>query len=172
MSKRESNPFEAALKGSREIAFTIVSISISLIAALIPLLLMGGIIGRLFREFAVTLSMAILVSAFVSLTLTPMMASRFLKPPKEAHHGRLYALERAGFEAMAWAYERGLDIVLRFRFITICIFFATVALSVYLFVIIPKGFFPQQDIGLISGISEAAQDVSPAAMRAISAEAG
>jgi hydrophobic/amphiphilic exporter-1 (mainly G- bacteria), HAE1 family len=158
-------PFAAALKGSREIAFTIVSISISLIAALIPLLLMGGIIGRLFREFAVTLSMAILVSAFVSLTLTPMMASRFLKPPKEAHHGRLYALSERGFDAIAWAYERGLDLVLRFRFITICVFFATVALSVYLFVIIPKGFFPQQDIGLISGISEAAQDVSPAAMR-------
>jgi hydrophobic/amphiphilic exporter-1 (mainly G- bacteria), HAE1 family len=166
------SPFEAALKGSREIAFTIVSISISLIAALIPLLLMGGIIGRLFREFAVTLSMAILVSAFVSLTLTPMMASRFLKPPKEAHHGRLYALSEQAFEAMAWAYERGLDIVLRFRFITICIFFATVGLSVYLFVIIPKGFFPQQDIGLISGISEAAQDISPAAMRAIQQRLG
>jgi hydrophobic/amphiphilic exporter-1 (mainly G- bacteria), HAE1 family len=160
-------PFAAALKGSREIAFTIVSISISLIAALIPLLLMGGIIGRLFREFAVTLSMAILVSAFVSLTLTPMMASRFLKPPKEAHHGRLYALSERGFDAMAWAYERGLDIVLRFRFITICVFFANVALSVYLFVIIPKGFFPQQDIGLITGISEAAQVVSPAAMRGL-----
>jgi hydrophobic/amphiphilic exporter-1 (mainly G- bacteria), HAE1 family len=157
-------PFAAALRGSREIAFTIVSISISLIAALIPLLLMGGIIGRLFREFAVTLSMAIVVSAFVSLTLTPMMASRFLKPPKEAHHGRLYALSERGFEAMLWAYERGLDVVLKFRLITLCVFFATVALSVYLFVIIPKGFFPQQDIGLITGISEAAQDISPAAM--------
>ena len=157
-------PFAAALRGSREIAFTIVSISISLIAALIPLLLMGGIIGRLFREFAVTLSMAIVVSAFVSLTLTPMMASRFLKPPKEEHHGRLYALSERGFEAMLWAYERGLDVVLKFRLITLCVFFATVALSVYLFVIIPKGFFPQQDIGLITGVSEAAQDVSPAAM--------
>jgi hydrophobic/amphiphilic exporter-1 (mainly G- bacteria), HAE1 family len=157
-------PFAAALRGSREIAFTIVSISISLIAALIPLLLMGGIIGRLFREFAVTLSMAIVVSAFVSLTLTPMMASRFLKPPNQAHHGRLYALSERGFEAMLSAYERGLDIVLRFRFVTLCVFFATVALSVYLFVIIPKGFFPQQDVGLITGISEAAQDISPAAM--------
>ena len=157
-------PFAAALKGSREIAFTIVSISISLIAALIPLLLMGGIIGRLFREFAVTLSMAIVVSALVSLTLTPMMASRFLKTPEEAHHGRLFALSERGFEAMLRGYERGLDVVLRFRFITLCVFFATVALSVYLFVIIPKGFFPQQDIGLISGISEAAQDVSPSAM--------
>jgi hydrophobic/amphiphilic exporter-1 (mainly G- bacteria), HAE1 family len=166
------SPFAAALKGAREIAFTIVSISISLIAALIPLLLMGGIIGRLFREFAVTLSMAILVSAFVSLTLTPMMASRFLKPPKEAHHGRLYALSERAFEAMARAYEHGLDVVLRFRLITLCVFFATVALSVYLFVIIPKGFFPQQDIGLISGISEAAQDVSPGAMRALQQKLG
>ena len=157
-------PFEAALKGSREIAFTIVSISISLIAVLIPLLLMGGIIGRLFREFAVTLSMTIVVSAIVSLTLTPMMASRFLKPENEAHHGRLYLLSERAFDAMLHAYERGLDLVLKYRFTTLCVFFATVALSVYLFVIIPKGFFPQQDIGLITGISEAAQDVSPAAM--------
>jgi HAE1 family hydrophobic/amphiphilic exporter-1 len=157
-------PLAAALKGSREITFTILSISISLIAVLIPLLLMGGIIGRLFREFAVTLSMAIVVSAFVSLTLTPMMASRFLKPPKDTHHGRLYALSERGFDAMLRAYERGLDIVLRFRFTTLCVFFATVALSIYLFVIIPKGFFPQQDIGLLTGISEAGQDVSPAAM--------
>jgi HAE1 family hydrophobic/amphiphilic exporter-1 len=157
-------PFAAALKGSREITFTILSISISLIAVLIPLLLMGGIIGRLFREFAVTLSMAIVVSAFVSLTLTPMMASRFLKPPKEAHHGGLYALSERAFDALLRAYERGLDVVLRFRFITLCVFFATVALSGYLFVIIPKGFFPQQDIGLITGISEAGQDASPGAM--------
>ena len=125
---------------------------------------MGGIIGRLFREFAVTLSMTIVVSAFVSLTLTPMMASRFLKPPQEAHHGRLYALSERGFDALLRAYTRGLDVVLRFRFITLCVFFVTVALSGYLFVIIPKGFFPQQDIGLLTGISEAGQDVSPAAM--------
>jgi hydrophobic/amphiphilic exporter-1 (mainly G- bacteria), HAE1 family len=154
----------AALKGSREIAFTIVSISISLIAVLIPLLLMGGIIGRLFREFSVTLAMAIIVSAFVSLTLTPMMASRFLKPPNEMQHGRLYALSERAFDALLHAYERGLDVVLRFRFTTLCVFFATLALSAFLFVIIPKGFFPQQDIGLITGISEASQDVSPAAM--------
>ncbi|SED04921.1 hydrophobic/amphiphilic exporter-1, HAE1 family [Rhizobiales bacterium GAS188] len=157
-------PFAAALKGSREIAFTICSISISLIAVLIPLLLMGGIIGRLFREFAVTLAMTIVVSAAVSLTLTPMMASRFLKPPKEAHHGRIYALSERAFDALLRGYERGLDLVLKFRFITLCVFFATVALSGYLFVIIPKGFFPQQDIGLITGISEAAQNVSPADM--------
>jgi multidrug efflux pump subunit AcrB len=157
-------PFEAALKGSREIAFTIVSISVSLIAVLIPLLLMGGIIGRLFREFAVTLSMAIVVSAVVSLTLTPMMASRFLKPHNETHHGRLYALSERAFDAMLHAYERGLDLVLKYQFTTLCVFFATLALSVYLFVVIPKGFFPQQDIGLLTGISEAAQDVSPEAM--------
>jgi HAE1 family hydrophobic/amphiphilic exporter-1 len=112
----------------------------------------------------VTLSMTIVVSAVVSLTLTPMMASRFLKPENEAHHGRLYLLSERAFDAMLHAYERGLDIVLKYRFTTLCVFFATVALSVYLFVIIPKGFFPQQDIGLITGISEAAQDVSPAAM--------
>ncbi|MGA2043219.1 MAG: efflux RND transporter permease subunit [Roseiarcus sp.] len=153
-------PLAAALKGSREIGFTIMSISISLIAVLIPLLLMGGIIGRLFREFAVTLSMTIVVSAAVSLTLTPMMASRFLKPAKEAHHGRLYALSERGFEAMLNGYERGLDLVLQFRFVTLLVFLGTLALSVYLFVIIPKGFFPQQDTGLITGISEAAQDIS------------
>ena len=154
-------PYKAALRGSREIAFTIVSISVSLIAVLIPLLLMGGIIGRLFREFAVTLAMTIFVSAFVSLTLTPMMASRFLRPPKEAHHGRFYAWSERAFDAMLHGYERGLDAVLKYRFATLCVFFATLALSVILFVTIPKGFFPQQDIGLLTGISEASQDVSP-----------
>ena len=115
-------PLAAALKGSREIGFTIVSISISLVAVLIPLLLMGGIIGRLFREFAVTLSMAIVVSAFVSLTLTPMMASRFLNRASEAQHGRLYADERKRLRRAAQAYARGLDVVLKFRFITLCVF--------------------------------------------------
>ena len=158
-------PFEAALLGSREIAFTIVSISISLIAVLIPLLLMGGIIGRLFREFAVTLSMTIVVSALVSLTLTPMLASRLLKPAKEAHHGRLYAASERAFDALLHAYERGLDVVLRHQFITLCAFFATLALAAVMFIAIPKGFFPQQDIGMIIGISEAAQDVSPQQMQ-------
>jgi hydrophobic/amphiphilic exporter-1 (mainly G- bacteria), HAE1 family len=153
-------PLAAALKGSREIAFTIVSISISLIAVLIPLLLMGGIIGRLFREFAVTLAMTIVVSAAVSLTLTPMMASRFLKPESEAHHGRVYAWSERAFDRLLAGYERGLDWVLKFRFITLLVFLATLALSVFLFVIIPKGFFPQQDTGLITGISESGQDVS------------
>jgi HAE1 family hydrophobic/amphiphilic exporter-1 len=153
-------PLAAALKGSSEIGFTIMSISISLIAVLIPLLLMGGIIGRLFREFAVTLSMTIVVSAAVSLTLTPMMASRFLKSAKETHHGRLYALSERGFDALLKGYERGLDLVLKFRFATLLVFLATLALSVYLFIIVPKGFFPQQDTGLLTGISEASQDIS------------
>jgi HAE1 family hydrophobic/amphiphilic exporter-1 len=153
-------PLAAALKGSREVAFTIVSISISLIAVLIPLLLMGGIVGRLFREFAVTLSMTIVVSAMVSLTLTPMMASRFLKSAKDARHGRLYEWSERGFDRLLKGYERALDLVLRFRFITLLVFLATLVLSVILFMIIPKGFFPQQDTGLITGISEAAQDIS------------
>src|SRR5580658_3752563 len=157
-------PLAAALKGSREIAFTIVSISVSLIAVLIPLLLMGGIMGRLFREFAVTLAMAIVVSAAVSLTLTPMMASRFLKSASEAHHGRFYAWSERAFDRLLSWYERGLDVVLRFRLITLIVFLATLALSVFLFVIIPKGFFPQQDTGLITGITESGQDVSIAEM--------
>jgi HAE1 family hydrophobic/amphiphilic exporter-1 len=158
------NPFAAALKGSREIAFTIVSISMSLIAALIPLLLMAGIIGRLFREFAVILSMAIFVSALVSLTLTPTMALRFLTASKGAHQGRLSTLTERGFEVLSKGYERGLDLVLKFQFVTLLVFAATFALSIYLFVIIPKGFFPQQDTGLITGISEAAQGISFADM--------
>jgi HAE1 family hydrophobic/amphiphilic exporter-1 len=157
-------PFAAALKASGEIAFTIVSISLSLVAALIPLLLMGGIIGRLFREFSVTLCMAILVSGVVSLTLTPMMCSRFLRPQREAEHSRLCRWSERGFDALLKGYERGLDLVLRFRFVTLLVFLATLGLSVYLFVIIPKGFFPQQDTGLITGISEASQDVSFADM--------
>jgi hydrophobic/amphiphilic exporter-1 (mainly G- bacteria), HAE1 family len=158
------SPLDAALKGSREIAFTIMSISISLVAVLIPLFLMGGIIGRLFREFAVTLSMAIIVSAAVSLTLTPMMASRFLVPSTQVRHGRLYQWSERAFDLMVRGYERGLDFVLEHRFATLLVFLATLALSVFLFVIIPKGFFPQQDTGLITGISEGGQDISFADM--------
>jgi HAE1 family hydrophobic/amphiphilic exporter-1 len=158
-------PMAAAMKGAGEIGFTIVSISISLVAVLIPLLMMGGIIGRLFREFAVTLTMAIFVSLVVSLTLTPMMASRFLRDEKHAKHGRFYQISENMFDALLRAYARGLDLVLRWRLTTLMVFFATVALSVYLFVIIPKGFFPQQDTGLITGTSEAAQDISFADMR-------
>ncbi|WP_047307923.1 efflux RND transporter permease subunit, partial [Rhodopseudomonas palustris] len=165
-------PFAAALKGAREIGFTIVSISISLVAVLIPLLFMGGIIGRLFREFAVTLAMAIGVSMLVSLTLTPMLASRFLRPATDVQHGRLYRWIEGGFEAMLRAYERGLDLVLRWRLTTLMVFFATVGLSVYLFVAIPKGFFPQQDVGLITAASEAAQDISFSAMKQRQEELG
>ncbi|WP_375411080.1 multidrug efflux RND transporter permease subunit [uncultured Bradyrhizobium sp.] len=165
-------PMAAALKGAGEIGFTIVSISVSLVAVLIPLLLMGGIIGRLFREFAVTLTMAIFVSLVVSLTLTPMMASRFLRAHKETRHGRFYQWSERGFEAMLHAYERGLDLALKWRLTTLGIFFATLALSVYLFVIIPKGFFPQQDTGLITASSEAAQDISFADMKRHQEELG
>jgi hydrophobe/amphiphile efflux-1 (HAE1) family protein len=166
-------PYAAALKGAGEIGFTILSISISLVAVLIPLLLMGGIIGRLFREFAITLSMAIFVSMVVSLTLTPMMASRFLKAHgEEAAHGRLYLWSERCFDALLRAYELGLDLVLRWRLTTLLVFFATVALSGYLFVIIPKGFFPQQDTGLITSITEAGQDVSFVQMTRLQEEIG
>jgi hydrophobic/amphiphilic exporter-1 (mainly G- bacteria), HAE1 family len=158
-------PLAAAFKGSSEIGFTIVSISVSLVAVLIPLLLMGGIIGRLFREFAVTLTMTIFVSMVVSLTLTPMMASRFLRAHSETKHGKLYDWSERAFDAMLHAYESALDVAMSWRRTTLLIFFATLGLSVYLFVVIPKGFFPQQDVGLISGTSEAAQDISFAAMK-------
>jgi len=165
-------PLAAAFKGASEIGFTIISISISLVAVLIPLLLMGGIIGRLFREFAVTLAMTIFVSMAVSLTLTPMMASRFLRAQGETKHGRFYQWSERGFERMLHGYERGLDRALRWSKTTLLIFFATLALSVYLFVIIPKGFFPQQDNGLITAASEAGQDISFADMKRHQEELG
>ena len=165
-------PFEAALKGSGEVGFTIISMSISLVAVLIPLLLMSGLIGRLFREFSVTIAMTIAVSAFVSLTLSPMMASRFLRSREQERHGRLYNLSEKGFLALASGYERGLDFVLRHRFLTLMTFFATVLATVYLFVAIPKGFFPQQDTGILYGTTEAAQDVSFPAMYRLQEQAG
>ena len=152
-------PMEAALKGAGEIGFTIVSISCSLIAVFIPLLLMGGIVGRLFREFAMTVSIAVMVSAVVSLTLTPMMCSRFLHHDG-ARHGWLYRIVEAFFEGMLGFYRRTLDIVLRFQFITLMVFLATVTFTGYLYVKIPKGFFPDQDTGIIMGVTEAAQNVS------------
>jgi hydrophobe/amphiphile efflux-1 (HAE1) family protein len=152
-------PVEAALQGASEIGFTIVSISFSLIAVFIPLLLMGGIIGRLFREFAICVSITIVVSALVSLTLTPMMCSRFLAP--EAHkHGRIYNLIEGMFAGMLRFYERTLDVALRFRFITLMVFVGTVTLTAVLYVMIPKGFFPLQDVGIMIGITDAAQDIS------------
>jgi hydrophobic/amphiphilic exporter-1 (mainly G- bacteria), HAE1 family len=165
-------PLAAAFKGAGEIGFTIVSISVSLVAVLIPLLLMGGIIGRLFREFAVVLAMTIFVSMIVSLTLTPMMASRFLRAHKDTRHGKLYNWSERGFDAMLHAYERGLDLVLRWRLTTLVVFFITLGLSIYLFILIPKGFFPQQDNGLISATSEAAQDISFADMKRHQEELG
>ena len=153
-------PFDAAMKGAGEIGFTILSISISLIAVLIPLLLMSGIIGRLFREFSITLAMTIVMSAFISLTLTPMMAARFMKDHKHAKHGRLYMLSERVFDGMLRGYERGLDFCIRWRFATLMVFFATLGVTVYLFAIIPKGFFPSQDTGLIIGTAEGAQDIS------------
>jgi hydrophobe/amphiphile efflux-1 (HAE1) family protein len=152
-------PLEAALQGAGEIGFTIVSISFSLIAVFIPLLLMGGIVGRLFREFAICVSMTIVISAMVSLTLTPMMCARFLDSGAHSH-GRFYnAVERV-FDSMIRFYERTLDIALRFRFLTLLVFIGTVTLTCILYVIIPKGFFPTQDTGIIIGITDAAQDVS------------
>ena len=153
-------PFQVALKGSAEIGFTIISISVSLVAVLIPLLMMSGIIGRLFRQFSVTIAMTIFVSACFSLTLTPMMASRFLKSHDQERHGRLYNLSKRGFVALANGYERGVDFVLRHRFPTLLTFIGTVIATGYLFVIIPKGFFPQQDTGILFGTTEAGQDVS------------
>ncbi len=152
-------PVEAALKGARQIAFTVVSISLSLIAAFIPLLLMGGMIGRLFREFALTVTASILVSMVVSLTLAPMLCSRFIRR-KSDEHGRLYRAVEGFFNAMLAAYQRTLDVVLRHQAVTLGTFFATLALTVYMAIQIPKGFFPIQDTGLITGFAEAAQDVS------------
>jgi len=157
-------PMEAALQGAGEIAFTIISISVSLVAVFIPLLLMGGIVGRLFREFALTVTMAIAVSVFVSLTLTPMLCSRFLKHVEPEQHGRIYRLSERFFDSILGGYKRGLDVVLRHQFVTLCVFLLTMAASVGLYVYIPKGFFPQQDTGFIFGNAQAAQDSSFRAM--------
>jgi multidrug efflux pump subunit AcrB len=158
-----SPPLEAALRGSREIGFTVLSISCSLIAVFIPLLLMGGIIGRLFREFALTVTASVAVSCLVSLTLAPMLCSRFMRV-HVGEHGRLYRVIEAGFNAMISGYKRTLEIVLRHQAITLGVFFATLALTIYMAIQIPKGFFPIQDTGLIAGVSEATQSVSPAEM--------
>jgi len=154
------SPLEATLRGSREIGFTILSISISLVAVFIPLLLMGGIVGRLFREFAVTVTMTIAVSAFVALTLSPTMCALFLRDEKHSKHGRFYLAIEAGFDRMLALYTRGLDFVLRHQRVTLLTFVATVALTVVLYVMIPKGFFPQQDTGILIGLSDAPEDIS------------
>jgi hydrophobic/amphiphilic exporter-1 (mainly G- bacteria), HAE1 family len=153
-------PFEAAIKGAGEIGFTIISISISLVAVFIPLLLMSGIVGRLFREFAVTVTMTIAVSAVVALTLSPMMAALFLRDERHVQHGRFYMMLERGFQWMIDHYTRGLDFVLRHQRATLLTFVATVATAVLLYIVEPKGFFPQQDTGIIVGLTDAPQDVS------------
>jgi hydrophobe/amphiphile efflux-1 (HAE1) family protein len=158
-----ASPFEASLKGAGEIGFTIVSITLSLIAVFIPLFLMGGYVGLLFREFAITVSVALVLSLLISLTLTPMMCARLLKPESK-EHGWLYRFFERGFDGLLNLYEAGLKIVLRHRFITLMTMLSTIALTGYLYVVIPKGFFPEQDTGLIIGLSEAAQDISFQAM--------
>jgi HAE1 family hydrophobic/amphiphilic exporter-1 len=153
-------PMEATLKGAGEIGFTILSISISLVAVFIPLLLMGGIIGRLFREFAITMTMTIVVSAFVALTLSPTMCALFLRDEKHAKHGKAYMLIERAFDKVLAGYTRGLDFVLDHKRATLLTFIITVAATVMLYIYIPKGFFPQQDTGIISGLSDAPQDIS------------
>jgi multidrug efflux pump len=157
-------PMEAALRGAGQIGFTILSLTVSLIAVLIPLLFMGDIVGRLFREFAVTLSVAILMSAFISLTLTPMMCSRLLKQHKGESRGRLYQWSEAGFNATIDLYARTLRWVLRHQTATLVVTVATLGLTCLLAYTVPKGFFPVQDTGVILGISEAPQSVSFEAM--------
>jgi hydrophobe/amphiphile efflux-1 (HAE1) family protein len=158
-----ASPFEASLKGAGEIGFTILSITLSLIAVFIPLFLMGGYVGLLFREFAITVSVSLVLSLLISLTLTPMMCSYLLKPESK-QHGWLYRVLEGGFEGLLRLYEAGLKVVLRHRFITLMTMMGTIALTGYLYVQIPKGFFPEQDTGLIIGLSEAAQDISFQAM--------
>jgi multidrug efflux pump len=158
-------PFDAAMKGSKEIGFTVLSMSTSLVAVFIPILLMGGIVGKLFREFAVTLSVAIAVSLLVSLTTTPMLCAHFLKSRDESRHGRIYRASERGFQWLHNEYSLGLRWVLRHQTLMLCITFGTMLLSVYLYIIVPKGFFPQQDTGRLSGQTMAAQDISFPAMR-------
>jgi len=157
---------DAALRGAREVGFTIVTIAVSLVAVFIPLLLMSGIVGRLFREFAVTVTMTIAISVLIALTLIPMLCSRFLKPAAHASHGRVYMVCERGFDAVLNGYRRGLNFVLEHQFVTLLTFLATVTASALLFVFIPKGFFPQQDTGYIRGAAVAAQDSSSEVMRA------
>ncbi len=154
------NAFQAALVGAREIGFTVLSMSTSLVAVFIPILMMGGIVGRLFREFAVTLTVAVMLSLLISLTVTPSMCAKFLQPQQGRAHGLLYRAFESGFEGLLAIYRLSLQWVLENRALVLTITVLTVALNVYLFVVIPKGFFPQQDIGRIAGSVVASQDTS------------
>ncbi len=160
------SPLEAALAGSGQIGFTIVSLTVSLIAVLIPLLFMGGVVGRLFREFAVTLATTIVISAVVSLTLTPMMCSRILRHNPEEKQSRFYRATERMFKGLIGFYGRTLRVVLRYQTITLLVAAGTFVLTVYLYIVIPKGFFPVQDTGVIQGISQASQSISFPAMAA------
>ena len=162
--ERGESPLQAALKGSQQIAFTILSLSISLIAVLIPLLFMGDVVGRLFREFAVTLSMTIVISAIVSLTLTPMMCARLLRYRRETEQNAFYRWSQTIFDRTIAAYGRTLRWVLKHQTATLMVAIVTLVFTVFLYVVIPKGFFPLQDTGVILGISEASQSISFASM--------
>ena len=157
-------PMEAALKGAEQIGFTILSLTVSLIAVLIPLLFMGDVVGRLFREFAVTLAVTIIVSAVVSLTLTPMMSARILRHEPKEQQGRIYRATERAFEGMIAFYGRTLKVVLRFQTVTLFVAVATLLLTVFLYIVIPKGFFPVQDTGVIQGITQAPPAISSQAM--------
>jgi multidrug efflux pump len=159
-------PMEAALKGAEQIGFTIMSLTVSLIAVLIPLLFMGDVVGRLFREFAVTLAVTIILSAVVSLTLTPMMAARILKRHGGEQQGRVYQITERGFNAMIGFYARTLKFVLRYQTVTLLVALGTLLLTVVLYTVIPKGFFPVQDTGVIQGISQAPQTIGSKSMAA------
>jgi len=157
-------PMQAALKGAEQIGFTILSLTVSLIAVLIPLLLMGGVVGRLFREFAVTLAVTVIISAVVSLTLTPMMSARILKHVPVDRQNRFHRASGRAFTGLIAFYGRTLRLVLRFQTLTLLVALATLALTIYLYIVIPKGFFPAQDIGVIQGISQAPETISFPAM--------
>jgi multidrug efflux pump len=153
-------PLDAALRGAREIGFTVFSMSTSLIAVFIPILLMGGIVGRLFREFAVTLSVAIVFSLIISLTTTPMMCAKFLRSEKDRKHGRLYRASERAFDHLRSGYEHTLDFVLDHRLPVLLVTLATIGFTIYLYIVIPKGFFPSQDTGRLNGNVQGAQDTS------------
>ncbi len=158
-------PLAAALRGAREVGFTVLSMSTSLVAVFLPILLMGGIVGRLFREFAVVLSVAVAVSLVVSLTTTPMMCALFLKPRQESAHGRLYRVSERAFEWLLRRYEASLSWVLRHARLTMVVAAITVCINVYLYAVVPKGFFPEQDNGRLMGAIQADQDTSFQALR-------
>jgi multidrug efflux pump len=158
-------PVEAAFRGAREIGFTVLSMSVSLVAVFIPILLMQGLVGRLFREFAVVLSTAIAMSLLVSLTVTPMLCAKFLRPPNEKKHGRIYRASERVFDGMLKLYRGSLGWVLRHQALTLAVTIATACLSIYLYIIAPKGFFPQQDTGRLGGAIQASQDISFPALR-------